>query len=174
MSGPELFAEHLPELLLWGLIATVAMTTILQGSQGLGLSRLSLPFLVGTFFTSNRDRATVIGFIVYAIGGWAFAMLYFLFFASIGVATWWLGAMLGFLHGLFLLAGALPLLPYAHPRMASEHDGPGTGYILEPPGFFGLNYGRRTPLTTLLGQVVYGATLGGLLQASGVLGSPGA
>ena len=170
MSATDLFARHLPQLLLWGLVATVAMTTILQGSQGLGLSRLSLPFLVGTFFTSNRDRATVIGFIVYLIGGWGFAMLYFLFFAGIGLATWWLGALLGFLHGLFLLVGALPLLPYAHPRMASEHDGPGTGYILEPPGFLGLNYGRRTPLTTLLGQVVYGATLGALCQIGGVIG----
>ena len=45
------------------------MTSILQGSQGLGLSRLSLPFLVGTFFTSNRNRATVIGFLVYTLGG---------------------------------------------------------------------------------------------------------
>jgi hypothetical protein len=173
LTATDLFARHLPQLLLWGLVATVAMTTILQGSQGLGLSRLSLPFLVGTFFTSNRDRATVIGFIVYVIGGWGFAMLYFLFFAGIGLASWWLGALLGFLHGLFLLVGALPLLPYAHPRMASEHDGPGNGYILEPPGFLGLNYGRRTPLTTLLGQIVYGATLGGLLQASGVLAGSG-
>ena len=105
MNVAELFAQHLPQLLVWGLIATVAMTTILQGSQGLGLSRLSLPFLVGTFFTSNRNRATVIGFLVYTIGGWGFAMLYFLFFAGIGLATWWLGALLGFLHGLFLLAG---------------------------------------------------------------------
>ena len=35
---------------------------------------------------------------------------------------------------------------------------------LEPPGFMGLNYGRGTPLTTLLGQILYGATLGGFLQ----------
>jgi hypothetical protein len=34
-------------LVLWGLIATVAMTTILQASLGLGFSRMSLPFLVG-------------------------------------------------------------------------------------------------------------------------------
>ena len=34
-------------LSLWGLIATIAMTAILQGSQGLRLSRLSLPFLLG-------------------------------------------------------------------------------------------------------------------------------
>jgi hypothetical protein len=174
MSAGELFGRHLPQLVLWGLIATVAMTTILQASQGLGLSRLSLPFLVGTFFTRNRNRATVIGFIVYALGGWGFAMLYFLFFAGVGIATWWLGALLGFLHGLFLLAAALPLLPYAHPRMASDHDGPRTaGYILEPPGFFGLNYGRRTPLATLLGQVVYWATLGGLCQVAGVVSGGG-
>jgi hypothetical protein len=160
--------ENLGRLLLWGLIATVAMTTILQGSQGLGLSRLSLPFLVGTLFTPNRNRAVVIGFIAYVIGGWLFAMLYFLFFASIGRATWWLGTILGCIHGFLLLVGALPLLAYAHPRMASEHDGPRQTYLLEPPGFLGLNYGRRTPLTTLLGQCVYGAVLGGLCQLGGV------
>lgn len=168
----DLLTDNLPRLLLWGLIATVAMTTILQGSQGLGLSRLSLPFLVGTLFTANRNRAVVLGFIAYVIGGWLFATLYFLLFASIGRATWWLGAILGCLHGVLLLVGALPLLAYAHPRMASEHDGPRRAYLLEPPGFFGLNYGRRTPITTLLGQSVYGATLGGLCQLGGVL-NPG-
>ena len=35
---------------------------------------------------------------------------------------------------------------------------------LEPPGFMGLNYGHRTPLTTLAGQAMYGAVLGGLPQ----------
>lgn len=168
-----LFADHLGRLLLWGLIATVAMTTILQGSQGLGLSRLSLPFLMGTLFTANRNRAVVIGFIAYTFGGWFFAMLYFLFFASIGRATWWIGALLGCLHGAFLLVCALHLLPYAHPRMASEYDGPRSSYMLEPPGFLGLNYGRSTPLTTLLAQTVYGATLGGLCQLGGVLGASG-
>ena len=167
------FASHLPNLSLWALIATVAMTTIIQGSQGLGLSRLSLPFLVGTMFTEQRRRAMLYGFIFYVLGGWIFALLYFLFFASIGVATWWLGAVLGFLHGLFLLVCALPLLPYLHPRMASDYDPPATGFRIEPPGFMGLNYGRRTPLTTLLGQTVYGAILGGLAQFSGVIGGAG-
>jgi hypothetical protein len=164
---------HLPELLIWSLVATVAMTTVLEGSQGLGLSRLSLPFLVGTLFTRNRDRALVIGFVAYTIGGCMFALLYFLFFASVGIGTWWLGAAVGFLHGVFLLVCALPLLPYAHPGMASEHDGPGHPYVLEPPGCLGLNYGRQTPLTTLLGQTLYGFILGVFAQLSGVFGGPG-
>ncbi len=34
----------------------------------------------------------------------------------------------------------------------------------------GLNYGVQTPLTTLLGQAVYGALLGGLAQIQGGFG----
>jgi hypothetical protein len=35
-------------LVLWGLVATTAMAAILQLSQGLGLSRMSLTFLLGS------------------------------------------------------------------------------------------------------------------------------
>jgi hypothetical protein len=157
-------------MMIWGLLATVAMTTILQGAQGLGLSRLSLPFLAGTFFTGDRRWAVIVGFAFYVVGGWLFAFLYFLLFASLGRYAWWLGALAGLLHGLFLLAAALPLLPYIHPRMASEYDGATSSRQLEPPGIMGLNYGHGTPLTTLLGQIVYGAVLGGLPQLQGALG----
>ncbi|MGH6944490.1 MAG: hypothetical protein ACREH6_09755, partial [Geminicoccaceae bacterium] len=81
-------------------------------------------------------------------------------FFSLGMASWWLGAALGLLHGLFLLVVLLPVLPHLHPRMATEYDGPGEQRQLEPPGFMALNYGRRTPLTTLLGHIVYGLILG--------------
>lgn len=152
---------HLRNVLVWGLVATAAMTTILQGSQGLGLSRLSLPFLLGTMFTTDRKSANIIGFILYLLGGWAFATLYYMVFLTLGrAASWWIGAALGLLHGFFLLAVALPMLPYIHPHMASEHDPPNATRRLEPPGFLGLNYGRRTALTTLLGQVLYGGILG--------------
>ncbi|HEX2135905.1 MAG TPA: hypothetical protein VHG30_08360 [Microvirga sp.] len=157
-------------MLIWSLLATVAMTTILQGAQGLGLSRLSLPFLAGTFFTGDRRHAVVIGFTFYVVGGSVFALLYFVLFASLQLYAWWFGAAIGFLHGLFLLVCGLPVLPYIHPRMASEYDGASAIRQLEPPGFMGLNYGPRTPLTTLAGQVVYGAVLGGLPQVQGALG----
>src|SRR5215208_4701248 len=98
-------------MMIWGLLATVAMTTILQGAQGLGFSRLSLPFLAGTFFTGDRRWAVIVGFIFYVTGGWLFAFLYFVLFASLGLTAWWLGAMVGLLHGLFLLVCVLPLLP---------------------------------------------------------------
>jgi hypothetical protein len=154
---------------IWSLVATLAMAAVLQGAQGLGLSRLSLPFLVGTFFTGNRRRAVLVGFAVYVIGGWVFAFLYFVLFASLGLYTWWFGFATGLLHGLFLLVAAMPLLPYIHPRMASEYDGASAIKLLEPPGFMGLNYGYRTPMTTLAGQALYGAVLGGFPQLAALL-----
>jgi hypothetical protein len=151
-------------LILWGLIATVVMTSVLEGSRGLGFSRMSLPFLLGTLFIGNRRWALIVGFVVYTVGGWLFAFLYFFLFASVSIYTWWFGALAGFLHGVFLLVSALPLLPFVHPRMASEYHGATTIRQLEPPGFLALNYGYGTPLSTLLGQTLYGATLGGFLQ----------
>lgn len=146
--------------LVWGLVATVAMTTILHGSQLLGLSRLSLPFMFGAVFTGDRSRANVIGYGVYILGGLLFAFGYFALFATLGYGSWWLGGIFGVLHGLVLLGVFLPFLPYVHPRIATEYDGPTAKRRLEPPGPLGLNYGRRTPLTTLAGQAVYGALLG--------------
>lgn len=153
-------AGDVQTVLVWGLIATIAMTTILHGSQLLGLSRLSLPFMFGTLFTGNRTRANILGYGLYILGGLLFAFVYFALFATLDYGSWWLGALVGAVHGLFLLAVFLPFLPYIHPRIATEYDGPTARRRLEPPGPLGLNYGRRTPLTTLAGQVVYGLLLG--------------
>jgi uncharacterized membrane protein YagU involved in acid resistance len=149
---------------LWGLIATLLMTTVLEASRGFGFSRLSLPFLIGTFFTGHRRFAVILGFVLYTIGGWLFAFVYFLLFASVGIYTWWFGALAGLVHGAFLLTSALPLLPFVHPRMASEYHSATSIQQLEPPGFLAMNYGFHAPLSTLIAQTLYGATLGGFAQ----------
>lgn len=148
------------QLLLWGLFATVVMTTVLQASQGLGLSRLSLSFLVGTMFTARRARANVLGFVVYALGGWMFEVVYLAFFVAIRHGNWWIGMLFGAAHGTVLLVAMLPLISYMHPRMANEYDGPTHTQRLEPPGFVGLNYGYGTPLSVIVAQAAYGAVVG--------------
>jgi hypothetical protein len=48
--------------LLWGFVATVVLTTLLASSQGLGITRMNVPYLLlGTMVTPNRDRAKLIG-----------------------------------------------------------------------------------------------------------------
>ena len=152
---------NLPSILFWGFVATIVLTTLMSAGQGLGLSRMAIPFMVGTMFTPNRDLARLIGFLVHLIVGWVFALLYALAFESWHRSTWWLGAGIGLLHGLVILVAIMPLLPAMHPRMASEHQGPEPTRGLEPPGFLALNYGRRTPLLILIAHLAYGAILGG-------------
>ena len=157
---------NLPSLVLWGFVATLVMSTVLSASQGLGFSRMSLPFILGTIFTPDRNKAPVAGFVVHLLGGWGFAVIYGLVFEALGRATWWLGVLAGAVHGFVVLVVFLPLLPGFHPRMASEHQGPEPTHALEPPGFLGLNYGRRTPLIAFLAHLAYGAILGGFYELS--------
>jgi hypothetical protein len=151
---------NLTSILLWGFVATIVLTTIMAASQGLGFTRMSLPFMLGTMFTPDRGRAGVIGFLMHLLNGWMFALVYALAFESWRRATWWLGAGIGLVHGLAVLIAVMPILPGFHPRMASERHGPEPTRELEPPGFMALHYGRRTPLVALLAHVVYGGILG--------------
>jgi len=145
---------------LWGFVGTVVLTGLAAGGQALGLTRMSLPYILGTMFTPDRDRAKVVGLGVHLLNGWLFALVYAAAFRSWHRATWWLGAAIGLVHALFVLVAALPLLPGLHPRMASEQHGPTPTRQLEPPGFLALNYGRGTPLAVLLAHLAYGAILG--------------
>ena len=74
-----------------------------------------------------------------------------------------MGAILGLFHGAFVLA-AMPLLPFVHPRMASEFHGATALRQLEPPGFLATNYGYQTPVAAMAAQMVYGGVLGACLQ----------
>jgi hypothetical protein len=60
----------------------------------------------------RRCSGTVVaGFLLYTIGGWLFAFLYFNCSQVLEIYTWWFGALADLLHGIFLLVCALPLLP---------------------------------------------------------------
>lgn len=145
---------------LWGFVGTIVLTGFMSASQRLGLTRMSLPFMLGTMFTPDRERAKVIGFFVHLFNGWWLAFIYAAVFKSWRRATWWLGALVGLTHGLFVLTTVIPLLPGVHPRMASEEQGPTPTRQLEPPGFMGLNYGARTPVTVLFAHLLFGSILG--------------
>jgi uncharacterized membrane protein YagU involved in acid resistance len=146
--------------LLWGFVATLVLTTIMAGSTALRLTRINMPFMLGTLFTADREKAKLIGFFVHLIDGWVFALLYLLAFHSMHAASWWRGAVIGVIHATFVLTVGLMLLPGLHPRMASERHGPELARVLEPPGLLALNYGWRTPISVLVAHVVFGMILG--------------
>jgi len=144
-----------------GFLATLVLTTMTRAAGEAGLTRMDLPFLLGTIVTENRRKAKAIGYIFHFILGIAFAALYAAFFHAIGRSNWWIGALLGALHAVFTSTVLVNiLLPTVHPRIGTSETAADETALLEPPGFLMLNYGRNTFLVTLASHVVYGALIG--------------
>ena len=155
---------------VWGAIAggfagTLVLTTALRAGNELHLTRIDLPFLLGTAFTSDRTRAKALGYVLHFLVGLGFALIYYAIFSAIGHSGWWLGAAFGLVHGLFSGTALVDtLLPLVHPRMGTPSTAAPGAALLEPPGFMMLNYGARTPLVSLVAHVAYGALVGGFVS----------
>jgi hypothetical protein len=145
--------------LIWGFGATVVLTILMALSQSLHLTRMNIPYMLGTIFTPDRDRALLYGIAIHLLNGWVIAFVYIAAFEHWGGPAWWKGASIGLVHSLFLLV-TMPVFSSFHPRMASETYGPSVSRQLEPPGMFALNYGIRTPVSIVLSHIVYGIILG--------------
>lgn len=145
-----------------GFAGTVILTLVLAGTQGVGLTRMSIPYLLGTMIVPDRDRARVLGIVFHLVNGWIFSLAHVGLFHATGLFAWWAGAATGLVHGLFVLAVVLPALPGIHPRMASPTAGPTEDAPLEPPGFLALHYGLGTPAATLVAHAAFGAVVAAL------------
>jgi hypothetical protein len=150
-----------------GFVGTLVLTTALAAGSQLRLTRMDIPFLLGTAFTDDRARARVLGYALHFVAGLVFALLYYAVFVVLGQAGWWLGLLLGLVHALF--AGSTlvnMLLPFVHPRMGTLESAADSSPLLEAPGFMLLNYGRTTPILTVVAHLAYGAIVGAFVAAS--------
>ncbi len=145
-----------------GFVGTLVLTTILRTGSEVHLTRIDLPFLLGTAFTEDRARAKALGYVIHFVNGLVFALVYYAVFRAIGHAGWWLGALFGLAHALFAGTALVNiLLPVVHPRMGTSASAANRLALLEPPGFMMLNYGLGTPLVSTAAHVLYGALVGG-------------
>lgn len=151
-----------------GFVGTMVLTTVLRTASELNLTRMDLPFLLGTAVTADRMRAKAIGYAAHFVVGLVFALGYFALFAAVGRHDWWLGALFGLGQSLF--AGTVlvnVLLPLVHPRMGTPFSAAGTVSLLEPPGFMLRNYGLQTPVVSLAAHVAYGTIIALFLTLAG-------
>lgn len=143
-----------------GFAGTLALTTMLRTASELNLTRMDLPFLLGTAVTANRTHAKAVGYVAHFVMGLVFAVGYYALFIALGRQDWWLGSLFGLGQGLF--AGTVlvnVLLPLVHPRMGSALSDAGSAALLEPPGFMARNYGVQTPAVSLVAHVLYGTVI---------------
>src|ERR687893_58304 len=82
-----------------GFIGTLVLTTALRAANELGLTRVDLPFLLGTAVTRDRARAKALGYLMHLVAGELFALVYYAIFVALDTSGWALGALFGLLHG---------------------------------------------------------------------------
>ncbi len=140
-----------------GFLATALMTISMYSGKVMGLS-MDMPRALGLTFVNEDSRALyVVGLIGHFVMGCSFAVLYALIFwlvgatRSVGALAAW-GVAVGAIHG--LSAGVvMGRLPQFHPRT-------GEGLAIEPPGYFGRNYGMAMPLGMVFLHLIFGGVLG--------------
>ncbi len=154
-----------PSALVGGVLGTLVLTTVLRSASELGFTRMDLAFLLGTTVTENRRRAKAIGYVFHFVLGLAFAFAYAACFAVLGRSSWWLGALVGAVHALFVSTVLVNvLLPAVHPRMGTPDTAANEVTLIEPPGFLMLNYGRNTFLLNLAAHIAYGSIVGAFVR----------
>jgi hypothetical protein len=144
-----------------GLLGTVVLTTIVRAASEMNLTRMDLALILGTMVTTDRRRARAYGYCIHFGIGLVFAFLYVALFVALHRTSWWLGAVFGALHAVFLGVVVINvLLPVVHPLMGTPETSASEHALIEPPGFLMLNYGRSTFVITLLAHVAFGAVVG--------------
>ena len=137
---------------------------MLRAASELGWTRMDLPFLLGTAVTADRVRAKAAGYALHFVFGLVFALAYYAVFAVIGQL------------GIRARRAPRPrprarspaprsstsCSPSSTRAWARASTPPDRRPLLEPPGFMLRNYGRQTPLATIVSHVAYGAIVGGL------------
>jgi hypothetical protein len=148
-----------------GFAGTLVLTTALRAASEARLTRMDLPFLLGTSITADRRQAKMVGYGAHFAFGLLFAAGYDRLFDELGRAGWKLGAVFGAAHGAFASTALVnAVLPAVHPRMGTPFTAVGESPLIEPPGFLMRNYGRSTAAATIAAHTLYGSIVGAFGQ----------
>jgi hypothetical protein len=146
--------------IVWaGLVAGVLAACVLWLFRTLGLTRLSATGQLGCLFYDDPrlPMAETLGFGLFlALHATLLAALCAAVLRALGGPGWGTGVAAGGLFG-FLAAAALPWLGKLSRCVRMGR--------LPPPGRFGLDWGRATPVALVAGYAAYGGVLGAVLNA---------
>lgn len=161
--------------LVAGFVATVVMDVLMTMAKGMGVTRMPpMSLITGSMMAGSRGAAWAMGAMAHFIimGAVVFGFIYAALFMALGIqaaAAWWVGALIGLVHGLLVGGMAMPMMPAMHPRMERQTAGTGGsqtvsdhggGLRLSAPGLMGKDWGGMTPMGVVVGHVVYGVVLG--------------
>jgi hypothetical protein len=146
--------------LIWaGLVATTFAAVTFWVFRSFGWTRFTPATTLGglVFREPGAPLAETLGQVIFfVLGSTLIAALYSALLARLGGASMLAGGAVGAVHGGISLL-ALPLIGTISASVRSGDE--------VHPRRFGLAWGRATPVSVVLGHVVYGALLGATLAA---------
>ena len=165
---------------LGGLVGGAAMIAILYPMMWMIPSQMKMNLLklLGTMFVPVGAAAYVVGMMMHAMMSVGFGLIHGALLEGVGVesvgAALGLGVLFGLAHAVITgsMLGVMPLMhlrmrpaqPKLMPAMAGIAPGPDEE-LLDPPGFFGLNYPMPTVMGFFMLHIVFGVVVAGLYAA---------
>lgn len=149
------------QALIAGGVATVVMTALMQMGRSMGMTRMEMPLMLGSMFRRDAAGARRLGWMLHAMNGLVFALIYAAVWAALDPAEadgWWLGLIFGAVHGMIVLF-VMPMMSAMHPRVGSGGgvaSAPSDEVSMPPFGFGGAGFGRGTPVGIMMGHLVFG------------------
>lgn len=146
-------AIHWIGAIVWGVIATLAFAAFGAMGRSMGMTRLNVADLLGSLMAgAHTAKAKAIGLFMHAMNGAMLAVAWAYGVALMGwPANWATGLVWGVVLWLLALL-MLSTMGAVHPAIRrGEQDDPGPAAT---------NFGKMTPVGSLLGHLVYGLVLG--------------
>jgi uncharacterized membrane protein YagU involved in acid resistance len=114
--------------LVAGFIATMVMTAMMTMASKAGMTRMPpMPPVMGSMMSGDRRKAMAIGSMLHFVvmGTIVFGIGYALVFRALGSTAWWLGVVIGLVHGMAVGLVFMPMMPFRHPWMDAQLVGAG-------------------------------------------------
>lgn len=143
--------------IVWGMVATIAFTLFSMMGKKMGMSRMDLLDLLGSMFMEPGTGASRgVGMVMHLMNGALLAIAWAYGVSLLNLPANWLTAM-GWGVVLWLLAlMMMTTMGSVHPAVKKGKQ--------EDPGSAATNFGKKTPMASLMGHLVYGLVLGLLYQ----------
>lgn len=164
---------YLGAALVAGFAGNVALSLLTAVAKAVGLTRMPpMPMILGSMMVARRKLIRPIGLLIHyvVLGAVVFGLIYGALFTAFDSAAWWVGALIGLVHGVLVAAVVIPMMPAVHPRMrrqasvARTRGAPPQPVVQHPngtvdlaaPGLLSRGYGAMTPVGIVVAHVAYG------------------
>lgn len=139
--------------IVWGIVATIVFTLFSLMGKAMGMSRMDLLDLLGSALVApGTGAAKILGAAIHHMNGAILAVAWAYGAVLLGVKADWISAALWAVVLWVLALLMMTTIGSVHPAIRDGRQ--------DDPGAAATNFGKMTPVGSLMGHLIYGIALG--------------